>query len=798
MQRTTLYIIICLVIACLAAPSNVWGRKTGGVYSMASTEHRAILQDVFTMTQEHQQKRWYYKANYYFRSSMDLTKRNIFVLCTYNRRYFLRGGRHIFTEDYGDMCYYPNDMFPRKVRYTYSANGEDVPRGFLMEYFNTNIYGRMLQDKRFLSPLDSHNAPNYKYRVDSIRGKYVFFTFKAKRKNAQLVSGSFTYNCQERCVTKFQFSGMYNLFVFDETIYMGAKGSSRYFPKEIRLDYKYLYYGTVLKGSALSTQKYTIIQPYYYIPDRRKSKHDHNISSMFTLLCDSSAVVNGAEAMAKYRQIPLSKREDSLFFQNPEKVESGFMGWINTSKWGKKRAARKVREKFVRDSLQAESRRRQTAMMRIKYGKASTLTEDVKSESDGFTYDYKLDTKNIKLLGYAPDTLPQIQTHEEETENSGQKVLKTVGQMSEYLFRNYKFNTSPTGRFEVKSTDLSYSDGDGVRIRQDFQYVHLFSGWRELNVEAQAAYSFGRKEMVGRVRGDFLAQPRKDFHLTIESGARNLTYNPLDAYMFDDAVVDSAGNSESITFVDAYVDLSASRELLPGFHLSLGVGWHQRMPLHISPEHRDELNIRGRYTSLAPHITLTYTPCERYYWRNNRKIIVFSNKPTYVLNYERAIKGVVGGTSEYERWEGMIMHDMRVSPTMRLVWKAGGGLFTNRAHNDFIEYEYFNNGRIGYNWHDSRSGVFHLLDYRFYNQSNYYLRGHMTLECPTLLLRCVNTYFLNAERLYGSILFVKGVAPYVELGYGLSLKWADVSYFVSYLKEQGFKGGFKFNLHLFD
>ncbi len=796
MQRVV-HIIICFVIAFLLAPPSSWGRTASGVYSLADKEHRAILQDVYTLTREHQQKRWYYKANYYFRSSMDLTQRNIFVLCTYNRRYFLRGGRHVFTEDYGDMCYYPNGMYPRKVRYTYSANGEDVPRGFLMEYFNTNIYGRMLQEKRFFSPLDSHNASYYKYRVDSVRGKYAFFTFKARHKNAQLVSGSFTYNCRERCVTKFRFRGMYNLFVFDETIYMGTGGRSRYFPKEMHLDYKFLYYGSVLKGSALSSQKYTLVQPHYYIPDRRLSKHDHNISSMFRLLCDSSAVVSGAEAMARYRQIPLTRREDSLFFQNPEKVESGFLGWINTSKWGKKRAARKAREKFVRDSLQAEARRRQAAMMRIKYGKASTLTEDAKSESDNLAFSYKVNTKDIKLLGYAPDTLAHVQTYE-ETETSGHRVLRTVGQMSEYLFRNYKFNTSPAGRFEVKSTDLSYSDGDGVRIRQDFLYVHLFPGWRELNVEAQAAYSFGRKEMVGRVRGDFLVQPRRDFHVTLEGGARNLTYNPLDAYKFDDAVVDSAGNAESITFVDAYVDLSASRELFPGFRLGLGVGWHQRMPLHISDRHREELNIRGRYTSMAPHVTLTYTPCERYYWRNNRKVIVFSNKPTYMLNYERAIKGAVGGTSEYERWEGMITHDMRLSPTMRLVWKAGGGLFTNRAHNDFIEYEYFNNGRIGYNWHDSRSGVFHLLDYKYYNQSNYYLRGHMTLESPTLLLRHVSTYLLNAERLYGSILFVKGVAPYVELGYGLSVKWADVSYFVSYLKEQGFKGGFKFNLHLFD
>ncbi len=741
---------MCFIIAYMAAPSYVWGRKTSGVYSLADMEHRAILQDVFTLTKEHQQKRWYYKANYYFRSSMDLTRRNIFVLCAYNRRYFLRGGRHIFTEDYGDMCYYPNDMYPRKVRCTYSVKGEDVPRGFLMEYFNTNIYGRMLQDKRFLSPLDAKNASNYKYAVDSIRGRYAFFTFTARHKNAQLVSGSFTYDCQSRCVTKFRFRGMYNLFVFDETIYMGTKGRARYFPKEMHLDYKFLYYGTLLKGTAITTQKYTLIQPYYYIPDRRRSKHDHNISSMFTLLCDSSVVVSGAEEMARYRQVPLSKTEDSLFFRHPERVESGFIGWVKTSKWGKRRAAKKAREKAERDSLPS-----------------------------------------------AADTLTWVQTMEEK-EKTGQKMLKTVGQMSEYLFRNYKFNTSPTGRFEVKSTDLSYSDGDGVRLRQDFQYVHIFPSWRELNVEAQAAYSFGRKEMVGRVRGDFLVQPRKNFHITLESGAHNLTYNPLDAYRFDDAVVDSAGNAESITFVDAYMDLSASRELFPGFHLALGVGWHQRMPLHISTKHRHELHIRPRYISTAPHITLTYTPCERYYWRNNRKVIVFSNKPTYMLNYERAIKGAVGGTSEYERWEAMITHDMRLSPTARLVWKVGGGLFTNRAHNDFIEYEYFSNGRIGYNWHDSRSGVFHLLDYKYYNQSNQYLRGHMTLECPTLLLRHINTYFLNAERLYGSILFANGVAPYVELGYGLSVKWADVSYFVSYLNDQGFKGGFKFNFHLFD
>ena len=764
-------VIICLAILFLASSPYTWGRKSSGLNGLPNADHRAVLQKIFELADEQQRQRWHYKAKYYFRSNLDLTRRNIFVLFAYNRQYYVKGGRHIFTEDYGDAEYFsvPFDQYPRKIRCTYSVNGEDVPRGFLMEYFNTNIYSRMLQNGRFLSPLDRHNAANYYYHVDSIKKSVIYFSYKARRKNSQLVSGNFAYDSGSRSIATFRFRGSYNLFVFDQTIYMGKLGYARFFPYKMTMDYRFLYYGTVINGAALTTTRCTFIEPHYRVPDRRRSKHDHNITSMFRLLCDTAAVEQSKEKMERYRTVPLTHEEDSIFYHNADTLGSGLSGWIETSKWGKKRAARKAREAAAQDSLLA-----------VRHALLHSGAD----------------------VGELPDSLSPVEITPpgdyDDDNHAGKAVVKTLEQMSEYLFRTNKFKTSPRGSFEIGSTDLSYSSGDGVRWRQDFRFIHNYNNGRQLNIDAQAAYSFGRKQMVGLVRGDYLMKPNRDFHLIVESGARNLSYNPLDAYKFDDVVTDSLGNSKGVTFVDAYVDLSASREIYPGLHLNLGIGWHQKMPLHYSREELRDMNIRTRYTSMAPHITLTYTPCERYYWRNNRKIVVYSNKPTYMLNYERAIKGAFGGTSQYERWEAMITHDMPVSPTMRLVWKVGGGMFTQRAHNDFIEYEYFNNSYMGFNWHDSRSGVFHLLDYKYYNQSNHYLRGHATLESPTLLLRCINTYFLNAERIYGSILFADGVVPYVELGYGLSTKWVDVSYFVSYLKEQGFKGGLRFNLHIFD
>ena len=81
-----------------------------------------------------------------------------------------------------------------------------------------------------------------------------------------------------------------------------------------------------------------------------------------------------------------------------------------------------------------------------------------------------------------------------------------------------------------------------------------------------------------------------------------------------------------------------------------------------------------------------------------------------------------------------------------------------------------------------------------------YWRGNFTYESPFILLKPLNRWLglVQQERLYGGILFMPHLNPYIELGYGIGTHIFDVGAFVSTINGQFDTFGFKFTFELFN
>ena len=103
-------------------------------------------------------------------------------------------------------------------------------------------------------------------------------------------------------------------------------------------------------------------------------------------------------------------------------------------------------------------------------------------------------------------------------------------------------------------------------------------------------------------------------------------------------------------------------------------------------------------------------------------------------------------------------------------------------------------------WNDEIGGTFQLLDRRWYNSSRQYWRGHITYESPFILLHPFNSWLgmIQHERLYGGILFMPHLNPYLELGYGIGTHIFDAGIFVSSINGKFDTVGFKFTFELFN
>ena len=179
---------------------------------------------------------------------------------------------------------------------------------------------------------------------------------------------------------------------------------------------------------------------------------------------------------------------------------------------------------------------------------------------------------------------------------------------------------------------------------------------------------------------------------------------------------------------------------------------------------------------------------------------VGSNMPTFILDYERALKGVFGSNDEHERLEFDVQQKIKLNKIRTLGYRVGLGMFTKKDNVYFVDFVNFSRSNLPEGWNDEIGGTFQLLDGRFYNSSRHYLRGNLSYESPFILLRPLNRWLgmVQQERLYGGILFMPHLNPYIELGFGSGTHVFDMGAFVSSINGKFDTIGFKFTFELFN
>lgn len=391
------------------------------------------------------------------------------------------------------------------------------------------------------------------------------------------------------------------------------------------------------------------------------------------------------------------------------------------------------------------------------------------------------------------------------------------GQMGDILLSSHTMDFSRFG--SVKSSPLinpfllSYSANNGFSYRHEFKYNRLFPDDRLLRVVPKIGYNFTRKEFYWSLNSDFFYWPQKQayFHIDVGNGNRIYSSDVLDDIK---SIPDSVFNFELLNleyFKDLYFSFSHNIEIFNGFNFSLGFTAHRRTPVK-KPELivTDEWSmkragnvmdeVKNAYISFAPHVRLSWTPGLYYYMGGKRKINLYSKYPTFIVDWERGIKGVFHSTGEYERWEVDMQHQIRLGLMRNIYYRVGAGLFTNQKQTYFVDFTNFTRNNLPVGWNDDIGGVFQLLDGRWYNSSDRYLRGNVTFESPFLILPHLLKYTgaIRNERLYLNVLFVPHLVPYVELGYGIGTHIFDLGVFVNSVRGRFDRIGCKFTFELFN
>lgn len=391
------------------------------------------------------------------------------------------------------------------------------------------------------------------------------------------------------------------------------------------------------------------------------------------------------------------------------------------------------------------------------------------------------------------------------------------GSIGDMLISDYTLNLDAIGSVKcsplINPLLLSYSGRDGLSYKQIFKYSRLFEGDRLLRIAPRIGYNFKHKEFYGKVDMNFDYWPKKraSIYLSVGNGNRIYTSEVLDEIkQIPDTIFDFSKIHLNY-FKDFYIDLRHHLEIVNGLAVDVGISMHRRtagqksdftpVDPSIDEDERDAISkFRNRYISFAPRVVLSWTPGQYYYMNGDRKINLHSRFPTLSVDWERGVRGVFGSTGLYERWEFDLQHHLPLGFMRNLYYRAGVGVFTNQEELYFVDFVNFTRNNLPTDWNDEIGGVFQLLDRRWYNASHKYIRGHITYEAPFLLLPSLLRYTPNVlrERVYGSVLLMPHLNPYIELGYGIGTHIFDLGVFVSNINGRFGDVGFKITLELFN
>lgn len=272
--------------------------------------------------------------------------------------------------------------------------------------------------------------------------------------------------------------------------------------------------------------------------------------------------------------------------------------------------------------------------------------------------------------------------------------LEFWGELGDMLISSYNVNLSSMGSVRcsplINPVLLDYSHSRGFSYKQKFKYSRLFHDGRVLRITPQIGYNFTHKELYVKADADWQYWPEKQagFELSVGNGNRIYSSVVLDQLK---QLPDSTFNFDQLEldyFKDVYLNLFHNIEIVNGLFVKAGVSVHWRYLINDSkvilekpfPD-KDWATLRGirsEYNSFAPRIRIEWTPGMYYYMNGRRKMNVGSGMPTFMLDYERGIKGVFKSTGAHERWEFDIQQNLKLGGIRSIGYRIGGGCLPNR------------------------------------------------------------------------------------------------------------------------
>lgn len=439
-----------------------------------------------------------------------------------------------------------------------------------------------------------------------------------------------------------------------------------------------------------------------------------------------------------------------------------------------------------------------TSQLMATYNAPTTLPDSLREVNDRQKMD-SLRTLQLRLYEqeiyrqYDKEQQKAIEQHDREANDSTYKKKHTLGKtlwnIGDYLVTSShadaggaSLSLSPI----INPQYLSYSHSRGLSYKIQLGARYSWNKKRYLTIQPQIGYNFKIKQFYHYTPIRMTYNPKRNGYAEITVANGNRISNSSVSQVIKEQHGEDTHVYENMDldyFTDNYIQAINNVVAYDWLEIKTGIVYHIRKPENVSG--MQDFNMPTVYRSFAPTLTLHISP-----WRKG---------PFFTLNYERSIKGVLGSNLEYERYEVDVTKQYKLNRLRYISLKGGFGVYTNNKTTYFLDYANFRDQNLPGGWEDDWTGNFQLVNSQWYNTSRYYLRFNSSYESPLFFfsfLPWVGKY-IEAERLYLSLLSIQHTRAYTELGYSFSTRFISIGAFASFLNTKFQDFGMKFTFELF-
>lgn len=273
-----------------------------------------------------------YKANLYLKGIITVHKKNRIIKYIPSMFKLEDSISNYMHESISELQYTAPSIYDRKIKAMVSTFKSQKGKVFdIMDYMKFNVYSTSFMGDRVMSPLNVQSKVHYKYMVDSLSVIDNKLCCKIrvlpKYKSTKLVEGTMWLYANDWSVHSFDFEGTYSLFDFRIKAYMGNTPQTKYLPcyMDFDVNFKFLKNHLQMQYSGwldYTEVRFTELGEIIYL---KKDKTKYNLSSSYTLTCDTSKLVTDVDSFAKIRPFPLSYDEEMMYQSRKERMMRDIM-----------------------------------------------------------------------------------------------------------------------------------------------------------------------------------------------------------------------------------------------------------------------------------------------------------------------------------------------------------------------------------------------------------------------------------------------------------------------------------------